>query len=97
MYLGRVMEEGPVDAVFAGPRHPYTRALLSATPILDPARRRARILLPGEPPSPMNPPSGCVFRTRCSHAMHACADAAPPLRDLGGGQRVACIRAEEIG
>ena len=97
MYLGRVMEAGPVDAVFAAPRHPYTRALLSATPMLDPARRRARILLPGEPPSPTNPPSGCVFRTRCRHAMHACGDAPPPLRDLGGGQRVACIRADEIG
>ena len=97
MYLGRVMEEGPVGAIFAAPRHPYTRALLSATPMLDPARRRTRVILPGEPPSPSSPPSGCVFRTRCAHAMPACADAAPALRDIGGGQRVACIRADEIG
>ena len=97
MYLGRVMEEGPVGAIFAAPRHPYSRALLSATPMLDPARRRARIILPGEPPSPTDPPSGCVFRTRCAHAKPACADAPPPLREAGGGQRVACIRADEIG
>jgi len=97
LYLGRVMEEGPVSRVFAAPRHPYTRALLSATPMLDPARRGARIILPGEPPSPRNPPSGCVFRTRCAHAMPACAEAPPPLSDLGDGQRVACIRVDEIG
>jgi peptide/nickel transport system ATP-binding protein len=98
MYLGRVMEEGPVASVFARPLHPYTRALLSATPMLDPARRAARIILPGDPPSPTEPPSGCVFRTRCAHARPACAETVPPLRALGGpGQRVACIRAEEIG
>ena len=98
MYLGRVMEEGPVAAVFARPAHPYTRALLSATPMLDPARRATRIILPGEPPSPAAPPSGCVFRTRCPHAIPACADSVPPLRDLApSGHRVACIRADEIG
>jgi peptide/nickel transport system ATP-binding protein len=95
MYLGRVMEEGPAQAVFARPAHPYTRALISATPMLDPARRRTRILLPGEPPSPSAPPSGCVFRTRCAHAVAACADAVPALRDFGEA-RVACIRAEAI-
>jgi oligopeptide/dipeptide ABC transporter ATP-binding protein len=97
MYLGRVMEEGPTREVFARPLHPYTRALLSATPMLDPARRAARILLPGDPPSPSDPPSGCVFRTRCAHSRPACAEAPPALRPFGGaGQRVACIRAEDI-
>jgi peptide/nickel transport system ATP-binding protein len=95
LYLGRVMEEGPVAAVFGEPRHPYTRALLSAAPNIDPVRRRQRILLKGDPPSPANPPSGCVFRTRCAWAIGACAEAVPPL--AGAGHRVACIRADEIG
>ncbi len=101
LYLGRVMEEGPAEEVFERPRHPYTKALLSASPTLDPARRRTRILLPGEPPSPAAPPSGCVFRTRCPWALPACADAVPPLvrySDVPPNSdvhRVACIRAEE--
>lgn len=86
MYLGRVMEEGPVAQVFAAPRHPYTRALLSAVPRLDPERRRARILLAGDPPSPSDPPSGCVFRTRCAQATDRCAETVPVLRD-----GVACL------
>ena len=93
MYLGRVMEEGPTAAVFAAPRHPYTAALLSAAPSLDPARRRKRILLRGEPPSPVDPPSGCVFRTRCPYALPACAEGVPALRPFGmPGQFKACIR-----
>jgi peptide/nickel transport system ATP-binding protein len=96
MYLGRVMEEGPTEAVFRAPAHPYTRALLSATPRLDPALRAKRILLPGEPPSPSDPPSGCVFRTRCEHAIAACAETVPAPRPFGARRRVACIRAEEI-
>jgi oligopeptide/dipeptide ABC transporter ATP-binding protein len=96
MYLGRVMEEGPAKRLFDAPAHPYTRALISATPRLDPARRRRRILLPGDPPSPSDPPSGCVFRTRCAHAVPACAESVPALRPFGEGQRVACFRAEEI-
>jgi oligopeptide/dipeptide ABC transporter ATP-binding protein len=93
LYLGRVMEEGPTRSVFAAPQHPYTVALLSAMPSLDPARRRARILLQGEPPSAVNPPSGCVFRTRCRHASPACAEAVPPLREIAEpGHRKACIR-----
>jgi peptide/nickel transport system ATP-binding protein len=95
MYLGRVMEEGPVRAVFAQPLHPYTRALLSATPMLDARKRATRIILPGDPPSPTDPPSGCVFRTRCAHAEARCAESAPALRPFGD-QRVACIRAEEL-
>jgi peptide/nickel transport system ATP-binding protein len=97
MYLGRVMEEGRVGDVFARPAHPYTRALLSATPMLDPAKRAARIILPGEPPSPANPPSGCVFRTRCPHAEARCAGTVPQLAPFGApDRRVACIRADEI-
>ena len=93
MYLGRVMEEGPTGSVFAAPRHPYTAALLSAVPSLDPARRRSRILLQGEPPSAADPPSGCVFRTRCPHALPACAEAVPALRPISRpGHRKACIR-----
>ncbi len=93
MYLGRVMEEGPTAAVFAAPRHPYTAALLSAAPSLDPVRRRKRILLRGEPPSPVDPPSGCVFRTRCPYTLPACAESIPKLRPFGMlGQFKACIR-----
>jgi peptide/nickel transport system ATP-binding protein len=93
MYLGRVMEEGPTEAVFAAPRHPYTAALLSAAPSFHAARRRTRILLRGEPPSPADPPSGCVFRTRCPYALPACAETVPALRPFGApGQRKACIR-----
>jgi oligopeptide/dipeptide ABC transporter ATP-binding protein len=88
MYLGRVMETGSVSSVFAAPRHPYTQALLSAVPSLDPTRRPTRILLAGDPPSPAHPPSGCVFRTRCPIAIADCAVAVPPLED-----GVACIRA----
>jgi oligopeptide/dipeptide ABC transporter ATP-binding protein len=88
MYLGRVMETGPVAQVFNAPRHPYTQALLSAMPSLDPARRRKRILLAGDPPSAVAPPSGCVFRTRCPIAVAECAAAVPPLTN-----GVACIRA----
>ncbi|WP_437363851.1 ABC transporter ATP-binding protein [Inquilinus limosus] len=91
LYLGRVMEEGPVGAIFTAPRHPYTRALLSAAPRLT-AGRPQRIRLAGEPPSPHDPPSGCVFRTRCPHALPACAGAVPPLRDAAPGHRFACIR-----
>ncbi|MBI1774113.1 MAG: ATP-binding cassette domain-containing protein [Proteobacteria bacterium] len=92
MYLGRVMEEGPTREVFARPRHPYTRALLSAAPSLDPSRRGRRLLLKGEPPSPADPPSGCVFRTRCPHALPACAETVPALRPEAMGHRAACIR-----
>jgi peptide/nickel transport system ATP-binding protein len=96
LYLGRVMEEGPADVVFDRPAHPYTRALLSATPRMHAAQRVNRILLAGEPPSPTNPPTGCVFRTRCGHAVPACAETVPALRDVDAGRRVACLRAEEL-
>jgi peptide/nickel transport system ATP-binding protein len=92
LYLGRVMEIGPADKVCGHPEHPYTQALLAAVPRPDPDRPRIRRLLHGDMPSPMSPPSGCVFRTRCPHAVEACASAIPPLRDLGAGHVVACIR-----
>ena len=92
LYLGRVMEEGPAHEVLERPAHPYTRALLSAAPSLDAMRRRTRILLAGDPPSPADPPSGCVFRTRCPWALDACAEAVPTPRVIGRGHEAACIR-----
>ena len=95
MYLGKVVESGPKPALFATPRHPYTRALLASTPSLDPAERRTRIVLKGELPSPINPPSGCAFHKRCPHALARCVEEVPLLRTLGT-QHVACHRAEEL-
>lgn len=99
MYLGRIVEIGPTSALFGTPRHPYTRALLSASPEPDPKRARAlkRQILQGDPPSPANPPSGCSFRTRCPFAIDECAAARPPLRQVGASHEVACIRDEAIG
>lgn len=96
LYLGRVMEEGPAEALFRDPRHPYTRALLSASPGRPGRARGARIVLAGEIPSPAAPPSGCVFRTRCPHAGPACATEIPALREVGPGRRAACIRDELV-
>ena len=96
LYLGKIMEIAPSRALYARPLHPYTRALLSAAPIPDPDARRARILLQGDLPSPAAPPSGCVFRTRCPHAIADCARIVPPLEELSPGRRVACIRAREL-
>jgi dipeptide transport system ATP-binding protein len=90
MYLGRVVEHGPAAAVFAQPRHPYTQALLSATPTVDASLRRERILLKGELPSPMAPPSGCTFHTRCPWVEAGCRSSEPALEPLGA-QRVACF------
>lgn len=97
MYLGRVVEEGPTKTVFERPAHPYTRALLSATPRISKAARPARILLQGDPPSPSNPPSGCVFRTRCAHAAGACAETVPPLEVISAERKVSCLRWRELG
>jgi oligopeptide/dipeptide ABC transporter ATP-binding protein len=94
MYLGRIVEHAATSRIFDAPAHPYTRALLSAAPVPDPEieRRRERIVLQGDLPSPSAPPSGCRFRTRCPVAIAACADAMPPDIELGGGHRAACIR-----
>ena len=97
MYLGRVMEEGPVDAVFRRPAHPYTRALHAATPRLGTGQPVKRALLIGDPPSPSAPPSGCVFRTRCPHAADVCAGVVPALQKISDGHRAACVRLSEIG
>ncbi|MCL2657873.1 MAG: dipeptide ABC transporter ATP-binding protein [Betaproteobacteria bacterium] len=93
MYFGRIVEQGPAHAIFASPRHPYTRALLAATPRLDPADRVAREPLHGEPPSPLAPPPGCAYASRCPHAKPRCREETPVLRELGV-QRVACHFAE---
>jgi oligopeptide/dipeptide ABC transporter ATP-binding protein len=95
MYLGRVMEVAPAQSLYAGPRHPYSKALLSASPQIDPQLRRDRVILKGDLPSALNPPSGCVFRTRCQHAIAQCAETIPILREVGPGHRTACIR--ELG
>ena len=92
MYLGRQMEVGPARDVTDRPAHPYTRALIASVPIPDPAaeRARARVPLEGELPSPLSPPSGCVFRTRCPRARPDCAGRAPPVLAVGPGREVAC-------
>jgi peptide/nickel transport system ATP-binding protein len=82
--------------VFANPQHPYTRALLSASPVPDPAAKRQRIMLRGDIPSPLNPPSGCVFRTRCEHAVDDCSRSAPPRATVGEEHTVACFRHAEF-
>ncbi len=90
MYLGRVVEHGTRDQVFDHAQHPYTQALLSATPTVNAAARRQRIILKGELPSPLKPPSGCAFRTRCPIAMQRCATETPELHAVQSGQLVAC-------
>lgn len=91
LYLGRVMEVAPTAQLFANPQHPYTRALLAASPKPDPEIRTEVVALRGEIPNPMDPPSGCVFRTRCPHAMEACAAQRPALQEVAPGHWRACI------
>ncbi|ROZ66753.1 ABC transporter ATP-binding protein [Ramlibacter sp. WS9] len=92
LYLGRVMEVAPTQDLFARPLHPYTQALLAASPTPDPQVKTIHIPLKGDIPSPVNPPSGCVFRTRCPYAIDACAQTRPEPRAMGGGRFKACIR-----
>lgn len=94
MYLGRCVEQGSTEQIFNNPRHPYTQALLSATPRLSPELRRERIKLEGELPSPLDPPQGCAFHTRCHLATEHCRQAKPILRDYPDGARIACFMVE---
>ncbi len=93
MYLGRVVEIGPVDSIYTSAAHPYTNALLASRPSMDPDQRRSEPPLFGDPPNPVNPPSGCHFRTRCKHAEQVCSETAPEMSSLEGDHLVACLMA----
>jgi len=96
MYLGRIVEHGPSDGIYHRPLHPYTQALLTAVPVPDPATRRPRIVLAGDPPSAVNPPAGCPFHPRCQHPGkdETCRTVRPELRELAPGHQVACHLAD---
>ena len=98
MYLGKIVEVGPAAQVFERPLHPYTKALVSAVPIPDPVRENARqrVLLQGDPPSPLNPPSGCAFHPRCAYGTETCKAIVPTLEEFSNGQRAACLRVKDI-
>ena len=90
MYLGKVMETAAYGNLYGNPKHPYTQALLSAVPVPDPLRKKARVILKGDVPSPINPPSGCRFHTRCPKRMDICDKATPEMIDFGNGHSAAC-------
>ena len=91
MYLGKIVEMASYRDLYTDPKHPYTQALLSAVPVADPRRERGRMILAGDVPSPIHPPSGCHFHPRCPRRMKACDQAEPVLKDIGGDHRVACF------
>jgi peptide/nickel transport system ATP-binding protein len=96
MYLGRVVERGPSRAVYRRPAHPYTKALIASAPVPDPDATRTRPQMQGDIPSPIDPPSGCVFRTRCPYAIAECARTIPELADVTPGHAAACLRHDEL-
>src|SRR5207253_9951201 len=97
LYRGRMMERAPAESLYTRPLHPYTRELLAAVPIADPDIQPGRLARApvGEPPSPLAPPSGCVYRTRCPHAIDICRERLPPWDEVDGSRRVACDRWRE--
>ncbi len=96
MYLGKIVEMAETEELFANPKHPYTEALMSAVPIPDPDFKMERIILQGDVPSPVNPPSGCYFHPRCPYAQEVCSQEAPVFRDIGGEHFVACHFADQL-
>jgi len=97
MYLGRIVEIAEKRELFANPRHPYTQALLASVPVANPKTKRLKALVDGDVPSPINPPSGCAFHTRCRYAMERCRIETPKLADVGGQHQVACFLNEGTG
>ncbi|HEX9857550.1 MAG TPA: oligopeptide/dipeptide ABC transporter ATP-binding protein, partial [Paracoccaceae bacterium] len=95
MYLGEIVEMGPVEAVLANPRHPYTQSLMSAVPEIDRAGPKSRVRLTGDLPSPLHPPSGCKFHTRCPLALDKCRSVAPVTETVAPGHSAACHRLDE--
>lgn len=95
-HLGRIVEEGNAAELFHAPAHPYTRALVAATPSIRLQKRSREVVLSGELPSPASPPSGCVLRTHCPHAVAGCAERVPVLRQIAPGRRVACLRDDVV-
>ncbi|MTV21729.1 ABC transporter ATP-binding protein [Staphylococcus delphini] len=97
MYLGHILEQGPAEAIYENPSHPYTKALISAIPEIDPRQRKERILLEGDLPSPSDPPSGCPFHTRCPVAEERCAEVKPPSVEVSANHYAACVLLENGG
>lgn len=95
MYLGHIVEQGPSDEIYNNPKHPYTQALISAIPEIDPEKRKERILLTGDLPSPANPPTGCLFHTRCPIAQEACKTTKPKYKEVSQNHFAACLLIEE--
>lgn len=95
MYLGHIVEQGPSDEIYNNPKHPYTQALISAIPEIDPEKRKERILLTGDLPSPANPPTGCPFHTRCPFAQEACKTTKPKYKEVSQNHFAACLLIEE--